>query len=717
MINKKQKTLKLSMLVVLLLLIPSMLYAACTGSSPAWTTTPDYGSVSSCVTQANSGDTIDVLPGTATWGSMLTITKGIKLKGAGIDSTNITSNLANNQYLIVYQPASPASNEMFELTGFTFDMQVKSGGVYLYNKTTDRLTNIRIHHNRFLNSLSNTYPMLRIYGNTYGSFDNNIANRNLSSGTPVIEYVGNNIWNYYKPSYDPEDMQYRFYIEDNTIELSGSFIGTGRGSKYVVRYNTFNYIGPSSSSISPLFDQHGNQGIGMEAGMLAVAYGNILTSSNTNVYTLIMDFRGGMGLVYYNKTVGTNFSSKIRARDEYDDSITPINYIGADAPQIPQHVSNAYVWNNRSNSTLSTSEVYNGGSIGYYVLTENVDVWFQRGGQFDGTGGSNVGGGVGCGTLATMQAITKCTDGVGYWVTKQSCTTVDDANIGRNPSAPIVGDLYICSSNTWIKQYTPYTYPHPLRSSTASYTDNTQEPAPTTSVPPTIAVSPTIKDFGTLPINTSSPAQRFTVTTTGGNLNVDAISVTGIDATQFTIQNDSCTGKIIAPETGSCTFDVKFAPSTVGAKAANVAIVDNDSNTSKLIAVNGTGTSQIPAISFSPTSLSFSNVLSGTLSSPQTIRVSNTSTNFVTISSISLSGTYANQFSIPAATDYCTGETVAASGNCSFQVIFSPTSGGEKTANVNLTALYYSSPATLPLYGSAVVYQSPVPRIKISKIK
>lgn len=247
--------------------------------------------------------------------------------------------------------------------------------------------------------------------------------------------------------------------------------------------------------------------------------------------------------------------------------------------------------------------------------------------------------------------------------------------------------------------------------------ENPQEPAPTTSVPPTVSVTPTTKDFGTLPINTSSPAQRFTVTTTGGNLNVDAISVTGIDATQFTIQNDTCTGKIIAPEAGSCTFDVKFSPSSVGAKAANVAIVDNDSNTSKLIAVNGTGTSQIPAISFSPTSLSFSNVLSGTLSSPQTINVSNNSANFVTISSVSLSGTDANQFSIPAATDYCTGETVAASGNCSFQVIFAPTSGGEKTANVNLTALYYSNPATLPLYGSAVVYQSPVPRIKISKKK
>lgn len=247
--------------------------------------------------------------------------------------------------------------------------------------------------------------------------------------------------------------------------------------------------------------------------------------------------------------------------------------------------------------------------------------------------------------------------------------------------------------------YTPYTYPHPLRGSTT----------------PTIAVAPAMKDFGTLPINTSSPAQTFTVTTTGGDLKVDAISMMGTDAKQFTIQNNSCTGSVIAPETGSCTFDVKFTPSSVGTKTANVSIVDNDSNTTKLIAVNGTGTSQVPAMSFSPTSLSFSGVLSGTLSSPKTITLSNTSASFVTISSLILSGTNANQFSIPAAYDHCTGETVAAAGNCSFQVIFFPTSGGEKTANVNLTAQYYGSPAAVPIYGSAVVY--PAPKIKISRKK
>jgi len=121
------------------------------------------------------------------------------------------------------------------------------------------------------------------------------------------------------------------------------------------------------------------------------------------------------------------------------------------------------------------------------------------------------------------------------------------------------------------------------------------------------------------------------------------------------------------------------------------------------------------SVSFSPTSISFSSVFAGTLSSPQTIQLSNTGAASVTINAISLSGTNANQFTIPAATDYCTGETVAASDNCSFQVIFAPTSGGEKTASVNLNALYYGNSATLPLYGSATTRTKTIRISKLSK--
>ena len=64
-------------------------WAACTGSSPTWTSTPDYSSVSSCVSSASSGDTVIVSAGTATWNTTLNITKGIISTGAGIGNTII----------------------------------------------------------------------------------------------------------------------------------------------------------------------------------------------------------------------------------------------------------------------------------------------------------------------------------------------------------------------------------------------------------------------------------------------------------------------------------------------------------------------------------------------------------------------------------------------------------------------------------------------------
>jgi hypothetical protein len=46
---------------------------------------PSFADVSAAVSAAQSGDIVVVPAGTATWGYQLLITKGIYLKGAGID--------------------------------------------------------------------------------------------------------------------------------------------------------------------------------------------------------------------------------------------------------------------------------------------------------------------------------------------------------------------------------------------------------------------------------------------------------------------------------------------------------------------------------------------------------------------------------------------------------------------------------------------------------
>jgi hypothetical protein len=74
---------------VIFLHFPYAVDAACTGSNPTWTSTPDQTSVASCISQAAVGATINISAGSASW-SGLSINKAVHLRGAGVSQTAIT---------------------------------------------------------------------------------------------------------------------------------------------------------------------------------------------------------------------------------------------------------------------------------------------------------------------------------------------------------------------------------------------------------------------------------------------------------------------------------------------------------------------------------------------------------------------------------------------------------------------------------------------------
>lgn len=69
-------------------------WGACTGASPTWSSTVDYSSLNSCVTQARAGDTIQVAGGTADYSQGITISKSLSIIGAGPTSTVINARSA-----------------------------------------------------------------------------------------------------------------------------------------------------------------------------------------------------------------------------------------------------------------------------------------------------------------------------------------------------------------------------------------------------------------------------------------------------------------------------------------------------------------------------------------------------------------------------------------------------------------------------------------------
>ncbi len=110
---------------------------------------------------------------------------------------------------------------------------------------------------------------------------------------------------------------------------------------------------------------------------------------------------------------------------------------------------------------------------------------------------------------------------------------------------------------------------------------------------PNISVNPTSKDFGSVNVGSSATPQTFTISNTGtADLVIGTISITGTNASEFSKQNDNCSGHTIAPSS-YCTVQAVFKPASTGSKSATLLIIpSNDPDTPTLnVALMGTGTS------------------------------------------------------------------------------------------------------------------------------
>jgi hypothetical protein len=105
-----------------------------------------------------------------------------------------------------------------------------------------------------------------------------------------------------------------------------------------------------------------------------------------------------------------------------------------------------------------------------------------------------------------------------------------------------------------------------------------------------------------------------------------------------------------------------------------------------------------PAVTLTPTSLSFGNVTTSTTSAAQSVTLKNTGTAALSLSSISLAGTNATQF---AQTNTC-GASVAASGSCTISVTFAPTAAQTDTASLQVADNASGSPQSVALSGTGV---------------
>jgi len=204
-----------------------------------------------------------------------------------------------------------------------------------------------------------------------------------------------------------------------------------------------------------------------------------------------------------------------------------------------------------------------------------------------------------------------------------------------------------------------------------------------------MTLNPTSLAFASQAVGTASTAQAITVTNTGtAGLAVSSINTTG----DFT-ETDTCAGVAVAVG-GSCTVQVEFLPTAVGARLGLLTVYGNVAGGQATATLSGTGIAGA-AVVLTPLSLVFGATAIGATSAAQNITISNTGGVSVTLQTAVVTG----DFKISANT--C-GTSLASQVGCTVAIVFAPTASGTRTGSFSITDSSGTQTASLSGTGTAV---------------
>jgi hypothetical protein len=169
-------------------------------------------------------------------------------------------------------------------------------------------------------------------------------------------------------------------------------------------------------------------------------------------------------------------------------------------------------------------------------------------------------------------------------------------------------------------------------------------------------------------LGTTSAEQSITLTNHGSStLSLASITVTGANPQDFSHTNNCGTAVAVG---ASCTINVAFRPTHVGARIATLAIADNAPTSPQTVSLSGTSTE----VELSPTSLSFGCFWMPFLghcfcTSQRTTTLTNVGSTALHISSIAVSGAAFHEIS-----NTC-GSSVGPGQSCAVTVGWSRASG------------------------------------------
>jgi hypothetical protein len=208
----------------------------------------------------------------------------------------------------------------------------------------------------------------------------------------------------------------------------------------------------------------------------------------------------------------------------------------------------------------------------------------------------------------------------------------------------------------------------------------------------TAQYSQTSLNFGNQTVGIVSASQAVTLTNTGNMALSIAITVTGVNATDFAQTNTCGTSVAIG---ANCSFKVTFNPAATGTRSAVISISDNAADSPQSISLTGVGV--LPAVTLSATSLTFPNQVVSTTSVAQTVTLTNSGLGILRITKGTITGAFTQSSNC--------GASVGPNASCTLTVKFKPTTIGTLSGSISITDNAPASPQTISLSGIGTYVQ------------
>jgi hypothetical protein len=206
-------------------------------------------------------------------------------------------------------------------------------------------------------------------------------------------------------------------------------------------------------------------------------------------------------------------------------------------------------------------------------------------------------------------------------------------------------------------------------------------------------LSPSSLNFGNQTVDITSSPQNVTLQNTGNiKLTITSIQITGTNSGDFGEKNN-CPSSL--PPNNSCQISVTFTPTTTGTRNAAVNITDNAPNSPQSVPLTGVGV--VPAVTFSPKSLTFATQLVFTTSKAQQVTLTNSGAGILKISHIGVASPFQK-------TNNCPNSLVPGE-NCTINIEFHPTTKGVFHGTISVTDNAPGSPHKVPLTGTGTFVQ------------